>query len=346
MWSTVQGIWFDARSSKANAATLSLNGETVTVRFAERAESARLAEVDVTPRLGDTPRRLNFPGGGMFETPANDAIDRILESTDAGHAGWLHWLEERWRLGVLMVLPVAALLWFTATAGVPALAKAVASLLPDSVTAELAEQVTGRREHFGFEETQLSERERAFLTQAFRRLTAQMNLGADCELRFYKSASVGPNAFALPGCIVVFTDELMMLAQGDDELLAVLVHELGHVRHRHALRHVVQGALLSFILVAITGDATQISAAVASVPLIFLELQFSREFEREADRFAYTAMRAEHIPLQAFPDILLRMEEYWRARSPGTHADGTTDWSRYLATHPPSEERARLFQGP
>ncbi len=347
MWSTVQGVWFDAGQSRANPATLSLNGRSVTVRYGDRSERALLAELDISPRLGNTPRRLSFPGGGLFETQANDAIDRMLTSTGTGHAGWLHWLESKWHIALLLAVPTAACLWFAATSGVPAIARLVAAQLPDSVTRAIGEQVTGSLDEFGFEATQLTQRERAFLNGEFARLTAQLRMGEHCELRFYASpASIGPNAFAVPPCIVVFTDELVKLAKTDDELYAVLVHELGHIEHRHTLRHVVQGALLAFILVAITGDATQISSAVASVPLIFVELGFSREFEREADRFAHRLMRDEGVPLRAFPDILLRMETYWQEHSPFAGDEEEAGWSRYLSTHPTTEERAALFKTP
>jgi len=344
--SSVEGIWFDADSSKASSATLSRDGVDVAVHITGRVESARLADLEIAPRLGDTPRRLHFPNGGLFETPANDAIDRMLASTGTGHAGWLHRLEQHWQLGVLMILPAAALLWLAATLGVPALAKSVAAHLPHSVTRGLAEEVLASLAQFGFEESQLSEQQRAYLNREFQRLSGQMQLGPDCELRFYATESIGPNAFALPACIVVFTDQLVMLAEHDNELLAVLLHELGHIRYQHALRHVVQGALLSFVLVAITGDATQISSAVAAVPLLLLELGYSREFEREADRFAYATMRAEQVPLRAFPDILMRIEAYW-GDAPTDARDGEgANWSRYLATHPSSDERAALFRSP
>lgn len=343
MWSQVEGFWFDADSSKANPATLSLNGAAVAVRFAERVETARLAEVDISPRLGDTPRRLTFPNGGLFETTANDAIDRMLERTGTGHAGWLYWLEQRWQLAVLMIVPAAVLLWLAATLGVPALAQFIAAQMPPAVARTMAQEVIDSMPRFGFEQTQLSDQQRAYLEREFRRLTAQLQLGPDCSLRFYAAPDIGPNAFALPGCHVVFTDELVKLAEHNSELFAVLAHELGHVKHQHALRHVVQGALLSFVLVVITGDATQISTAVAGLPLLLLELGYSRDFEREADRFAHATMSAERVPLRAFPDILARMEAYWDEPESNAQEQEDGDWFRYLATHPPSDERARLF---
>ena len=185
MWSQVEGFWFDADSSKASAATLTLNVTAVTVRFEDRVETARLAEVEISPRLGNTPRRLTFPNGGLFETSANDAIDHMLERTGTGHAGWLHWLEQRWQLAVLMIVPAAVLLWLAATFGVPALAQFIAARMPPAVARTMAEEVIDSIPRFGFEETQLSDQQRAFLEREFRRLTAP---GAGLPTAFLRRA--------------------------------------------------------------------------------------------------------------------------------------------------------------
>ncbi len=59
-------------------------------------------------------------------------------------------------------------------------------------------------------------------------------------VEFRASPIIGANAFALPGGIVIVTDQLMQLAEHDDEILAVLAHEIGHVKHRHVLRGLPQ----------------------------------------------------------------------------------------------------------
>ena len=62
----------------------------------------------------------------------------------------------------------------------------------------------------------------------------------DYVLEFRKSPAVGPNAFALPGGTVVLLDELVAAAAHDDEIAAVLAHEIGHLHGRHTMRHVLQ----------------------------------------------------------------------------------------------------------
>ena len=49
------------------------------------------------------------------------------------------------------------------------------------------------------------------------------------------------------------TDDLVELAKSDDEIIAVLAHEIGHVRGRHALRQMLQAAGISALAVALLG---------------------------------------------------------------------------------------------
>lgn len=47
---------------------------------------------------------------------------------------------------------------------------------------------------------------------------------------------------------MVLTDELFDLVQGDEQIItAVLAHELGHVKHRHGLRMLVQATVLGVV---------------------------------------------------------------------------------------------------
>src|SRR5207237_8201829 len=73
---------------------------------------------------------------------------------------------------------------------------------------------------------------------ALRKRLAQLGDGYRLELRACPGS--GPNAFALPGGVVVLTDELVRLAQSADQLSAVMAHEIGHLRARHALRAALQ----------------------------------------------------------------------------------------------------------
>jgi Zn-dependent protease with chaperone function len=69
----------------------------------------------------------------------------------------------------------------------------------------------------------------------------------------------------LPGGYLVITDELIDLAKNNDEIVAVIAHELGHVKGRHALRQTLQGTVSGLIIIAITGDVSSIASGLPAL---------------------------------------------------------------------------------
>jgi Zn-dependent protease with chaperone function len=126
------------------------------------------------------------------------------------------------------------------------------------------------------------------------------------------------------------TDELVALAEHDDELLAVLAHEVGHVIHRHGLRSAIQSSLLALAIVLVTGDLSSTSGFVAMLPTLLAESHYSRDFEREADDHALAYLLANDIDPGRFADLLVRMEQ----------ADGGDALVvAFLSSHPSTQER-------
>ena len=75
-------------------------------------------------------RKLEFPGGGVFETTDNDAVDALVH----GYSGTLSRLERSWRLAAISLLVIAGgAAWF-ALYGVPLGAHWLALRTPPSMT--------------------------------------------------------------------------------------------------------------------------------------------------------------------------------------------------------------------
>ena len=166
--------------------------------------------------------------------------------------------------------------------------------------------------------------------------------GLHLQILFRSGGRLGANAFALPSGAIVFTDEMVKLARNDDELLAVLAHEAGHVAHRHGIQRIIQDSLLAFALMAITGDASGTSQLFLGMPVALTELAYSREFEREADQYALDYLRSHGIPPHRFADLMRRLQQEKQSDGPSRESH----WSDYLSTHPDTEERLRRFEEP
>ena len=152
-------------------------------------------------------------------------------------------------------------------------------------------------------------------------------------LEFRKSPAVGPNAFALPGGTVVLLDELVAAARHDDEIAAVLAHEIGHLVEQHTMRHVLQTSGAGVIVAAVIGDVLSLSSYAAAVPAFLLDAGYSRAFEREADDFGLGLLDRAGIDRGHFVRFLTRMEQEHPSGVPG-----------FLSTHPRAEERGRAAE--
>jgi predicted Zn-dependent protease len=151
------------------------------------------------------------------------------------------------------------------------------------------------------------------------------------RLELRSGPRIGDNAFALPSGIVVMTDELVTLAQNDEELLAVVAHEIGHLHHRHILRQILQNAMTALLVSGLFGDLSSISGLSATPPAFLAQQKYTRKFERETDAFAAEMLLARGISALHLANILNRLSESC-GRSEGSLLD-------YLSSHPASEER-------
>jgi metalloendopeptidase OMA1, mitochondrial len=144
-----------------------------------------------------------------------------------------------------------------------------------------------------------------------------------------------PNAFALPGGKVAVNTGLFKVARNDDQLAAVIGHEIAHVTARHASERVSQQMLQQGGL-QVLGIATQSAAAVqlaAAAATLALTLPYSRTQESEADEIGLMYMaRAGYDPRQAI-DLWQNMEQ--------AGAGGT---SEFLSTHPSPDSRIIRLQ--
>jgi predicted Zn-dependent protease len=165
--------------------------------------------------------------------------------------------------------------------------------------------------------------------------------GLNWEFVVFESPEV--NAFVLPGGKVGFFRGLMELAQSDDELSAVMGHEVGHVQARHAAERMSQQLAVQLGMqvatVALSEEygswADEIAGALGMGALYGVILPYSRQHEFEADQLGVGLMAKAAFEPQAAVTFWQRMS----AESGGQALPAL------LSTHPASEERlARLTE--
>ncbi len=155
-----------------------------------------------------------------------------------------------------------------------------------------------------------------------------------------------PNAFALPGGHIYVSRGLLALMNDEDELAAVLGHEIGHVAARHSAKQQTKsrGWIPLQILAGIGGaaastvspDLGNAIAGVGQLPAALVLASYSRKQEKEADRLGQQYAAAEGwdpAALSDTMDALTRDQELAGGRDPNQMS--------FFDSHPTSPERAR-----
>lgn len=334
------GNYFGGTSSRPRPATLVVADGCLRVIAGDEllAGPLPLAETVISSRLGNTPRMLRFADGASFETADNATVDRLLAGQSRRH-GLIHHLESSLRYVLVGLLVTIAFVWGGVRYGIPALGEATAFALPEAASRQIGEGVLELLDDEVLFPSELPAEEQARLRQRFAPMIAAS--GLPIRLEFRKAAhQLGANAFALPSGTVVFTDQLVKLAERDEELLGVLAHEIGHIDRRHGLRQALQSSALGLLAMAVTGDVSSVSSLIAAIPVVLTQLGYSRDFEYEADRFAAALMASHGMDAAQLGTMLMRLEDALR-KCPEVErcADPDSGWTTYLSTHPPTAER-------
>ena len=296
-----------------------------------------LAQADVADyRFGmvipGLPVELRLRDGSLF-TP-DDATFRW--PTQRGTANLAARLESHKVSIVSAVLLSPLLLWWIIVYALPMLAGAAVPLVPDSVKQQMGEQTFYALQQTALDDSELSAAQKATVQYHWQMTLRQLPLQyQNYQLHLYKSDYFGPNAFALPDGTVVMTDELVKLLQHNpDAIIAVLLHEIGHVEAQHSVRLVAQSLGATLVLGILFGNPDGVADLLLGSGSTLLQNAFSRDMEREADEFALTQLQALGKSPTAFADAMTALL--------GAHdADSAAERQllKYLSTHPDTQER-------
>lgn len=303
---------------------LELHGEDILIRDGDQEIWHKLGSVDVREPVGRGPWTLSFPDDSSISTSDSTVINTLKTARDG--VDLITTLEAQWHWAAAALAVAIVSLWGLLTFGLPAAAKSIADALPPAAYESLSAESLDIMDRFLFEPTTLTANRQAEIQELFADIIASE--ATRYELVF-RSSDMGPNAFAIPGGIVLLTDELVALAKTDAELTAVLAHEVGHLSAHHSFRTLLQNSAGAVLIATITGDLTNITALSAAVPTVLLQAKYSRDFEREADQYAFDYLDRNGLPTDALSDLLKRMEEQY----------GGDDVPEWLSTHPTSESR-------
>ena len=362
----MRGRYFDGVSAAVTAVEVEIEAGQLNFKPAVRSAIA-FADIVVSERLGTVPRSVRLPGGARLEFEQTPELEAWL-SRHGVRRSVAEGIERQVLYVIAALVGVVAVVLAVAKWGVPWLSGVVADRLPDSVLSQLDTATLAQLDDHLMTATELT----APQQQHIRRLFDSLRLDATSSrsvLVLRKGNALGANAFTLPNGTVVLTDELAGLARADGELAAVLLHELGHVAHRHPVRLILNHAGLAAMSAAVFGDLQAVGTLLIGAPSILMEASYSRALEWEADSYALSRLSSLGISANAFADMLARLErcqfiirmtdskkdahvphaecELGTTKSGSSSAQesaATPNWENYLSSHPATEERVARFR--
>lgn len=150
------------------------------------------------------------------------------------------------------------------------------------------------------------------------------------------------NAFSLPGGYIFVHTGLLKVTANDDELAAVLAHEIGHITARHAVKRYESGlgAMAAQAAAAVTSGGA--GAGGVGLALQAAQLAYSREDELTSDRLAVKYMQAAGFNPAATLSFLKTLQKEHRKEL--HYLPRGIIRPQYALTHPFVPERIRAVK--
>lgn len=148
------------------------------------------------------------------------------------------------------------------------------------------------------------------------------------------------NAFAAPGGLIFVSKGMLKLCQSEDDLAAVLAHEIGHIQHDHALKAIKTSRITSALTViatesaktfandTIAGLTSTFEGSIDDISQTLVNSGYSRNLESDADKAAINILKRIGYDPSALVRVLQEMKKHMKPDSGG-----------FASTHPAPDDR-------
>lgn len=150
------------------------------------------------------------------------------------------------------------------------------------------------------------------------------------------------NAFAAPGGFIFLSRGMLRLCKSEDDVAAVLAHEIGHVELQHALR-AIKGSRLTSALTTLAVEGAKsfggeqlaqlteaFEGSIGDITGTLMNSGYARKQEYQADASAVRILKAMGYDPLALARVLNEMQQHLKP-----------DGHDFAATHPPPQDRVK-----
>ena len=161
--------------------------------------------------------------------------------------------------------------------------------------------------------------------------------------RFTVLDSPDINAFALPGGYIYINRGLMAYLSSEEELAAVLGHEIGHVTARHSVRQYSQSQLLGIFSAAVQMNSGRTAGDLVGVASGALLAGYGREMELQADELGAEYLYQDGYPTKAMMKVLtvLKDQEIYSKELAKERGQEPRNYHGVFASHPSNDKRLK-----
>jgi len=319
--------------------------------------SGHTNDIQVSDRLGNVNRKLTLSDGSVFATKDNAAVDELFKVRIKKNS-LVHAIESNlaWVLVALLLSVTTAFSFFKW--GIPWAGEVIAHALPEKTNELIGANTLEFLDDYIFDPSQLEETQKQAIRNHFLNVVVPLdkkNPTQTYALHFRawgEGESSVANALALPSGDIILTDKFVELSKNQAEIDSVLLHEMGHVVHRHTLETIAQSTLMTTAIMLATGDASGAADMGIGLGSLLLSASYSRGNEAEADQYAFEHMLRAKIDPTSFADIMDRITNYTFDEetseqdplpsdkdSATNQQDKRKSFMDYLSTHPNTAER-------
>ncbi|TYP97563.1 peptidase M48-like protein [Tenacibaculum adriaticum] len=136
------------------------------------------------------------------------------------------------------------------------------------------------------------------------------------------------NAFAISGGKVIIYSSLLKKIENENQLAALISHEISHINNRHVLKNVSRNLSSAIFVSVLFGDINSITAIIGENAHLFSQLSFTRSLEKEADIFGLEMMRKNNLDLHGMPELFQLLKK-----------ETSRDIPSFLDSHPMLKDR-------
>ncbi|RFS13291.1 M48 family metallopeptidase [Emticicia sp. C21] len=322
-------IYYDGQSSQPHQAQIEVFGNSLSIYYDEKKVIWAVSEIDHAGFSGKGKTMLQY---GLFphqylEYSNDSPLAKIL-------AGYLlkpkNGLEIAGReynailkgalIAIAIFSAIVALVYFIL---LPSLAAYIAGKIPVSTEIALGEKLFNS--FIGDSEIDTKK------TKLLNNFARKIDFETKYPLKFTVVKDKQVNAFALPGGNVVVFSGILEKLKSSDELVALLSHEVTHIKERHSLKGLARSLAGSLLISVTFGDSGALGSVLVNQADNIYQLGFSRRMEKEADLEGLQIMNHNHIDQQGMIQLMERLQEEEQKQGSKMLA--------YLNSHPMTEER-------